>query len=253
MPEVSKIKARAKKEMYEIEKERWTEHAKNFAGAGLEIGSSLIPAVKGVKIANTVAKAVAPKVGKKISQEIASGLVSGGLAGGVFGLGEGLLQDKNPIITALEGLAIGSAKGAVSGLGIGKLENYLSGLTIKNTKSVDKMTNNERKEFYNMVKEFYRNYIQGLNIRKEGNILFTGKGLQEVLKWNPEQAKNFPALIDDFKKSKLVYTEDLKHTRKDSISHFEIYEGEKGFYIIAVDNDGKKRYYFTRSLESGEN
>lgn len=106
MPEVSQIKARAKKEMYEIEKERWTEHAKNFAGAGLEIGSSLIPAVKGVKIANTVAKAIAPKVGKKISQEIASGLVSGGLAGGVFGLGEGLLQDEKPYNNSIRRISI---------------------------------------------------------------------------------------------------------------------------------------------------
>ncbi len=277
MPEVSQIKARAKKEMYEIEKERWTEHAKNFAGAGLEIGSSLIPAVKGVKIANTVAKAIAPKVGKKISQEIASGLVSGGLAGGVFGLGEGLLQDENPIITALEGLALGSATGALGDYGLGQMGKKLARTNAVNNPSD---VANYVADYLEEVMNLSKNDLQDLRAFRVNRDLAKNKSSLEFD--TPDNYKDIPEEFDiekvmnlaenlkqgkynplnkTTKKVKIEDIDDISSYDKEYLRHElnnNLTEKEKkkkilkkpiGDYIYTIENNGFDNYKYINKVK----
>lgn len=90
-------------------------HAKNFGGATLEIGSAAIPIGAGARLGIGITKALAPKLGKKIAQEVGTGLVSGGLSGAVGGFCQGMLEDKNPVLTSLGSGALGALGGGALG------------------------------------------------------------------------------------------------------------------------------------------
>jgi hypothetical protein len=92
-----------KKEQRDIQKERWGTHAKNFGGAGLEIGSALIPIGGGAKLATKLLPKAAPVV-----KNLASNVISGGVAGGVSGFGRGMREGENPLQTATQDAALGA-------------------------------------------------------------------------------------------------------------------------------------------------
>ena len=92
-----------KKEQRDIQKERWGTHAKNFGGAGLEIGSALIPIGGGAKLATKLLPKAAPLV-----KNLASNVISGGVAGGVSGFGRGLRQDENLAKTTTQDAILGA-------------------------------------------------------------------------------------------------------------------------------------------------
>lgn len=92
-----------KKEQRDIQKERWGTHAKNFGGAGLEIGSALIPIGGGAKLATKLLPKAAPVV-----KNLAGNIISGGVASGVSGFGRGMREGENPLQTATQDAALGA-------------------------------------------------------------------------------------------------------------------------------------------------
>ena len=87
--------------------------SKKWAGAALEIGSAAIP-LGGAGKAGAIAgqKLFQKAIGRTLSQEIGSGAISGFASGAVFGTGRGLIDDKNPVFTALQDGGLGSVLGA---------------------------------------------------------------------------------------------------------------------------------------------
>ena len=56
-----------------------------------------------------------------------------------------------------------------------------------------------RKQYSNDSRKFYQDYIQEIQLNKNGNFDFSKRGVQEQLRWNPQQAQNFPELVNDIK------------------------------------------------------
>ena len=104
---------------------------KIWAGAALEIGSAAIPFGGAGKLgAKAGQKLLQKTIGRKLSQEIGAGATSGLASGALFGTGRGLIEDKNPLITALQDAGLGMFAGGGIGAINGKilLNNHLKQL-----------------------------------------------------------------------------------------------------------------------------
>ncbi len=87
----------------QINQERNKEITKYILGAGLEIGSAIVPATGVGKLGAQIGiNALKNKLGRKISEEIGSGLAIGVASGAVFGLGHGMLENKKPLATSAQ-------------------------------------------------------------------------------------------------------------------------------------------------------
>lgn len=217
-------------------------------GAALEIASSTIPiggaGKLGAKIGNNLLKS---NLGRKISQEIGSGVASGMASGAVFGAGRGMLENKNPFLTSAEDMFIDSILGGATGaLGANAIRAHKAN-QLRNYGNVDNLDAVSRKNYFDNAKNFYKDYIQERQIYKNGQIDFSRRGLQEQLRWNPNQVANFPELITDIKNAeRLPNVLNLKPLEKPEVSHYEVYNGKKGEHYVEVLNSGKKRYYITK-------
>lgn len=96
--------------------------AKQYAGAAIEIGSAALP-VSGVgRIGVQLAgKAFTKTLGRRLAQNLGAGAASGLTSGGVYGIGRGLMEDKNPLMTGAQDALSGLAAGGVLGAGTGKI------------------------------------------------------------------------------------------------------------------------------------
>lgn len=214
-------------------------HAKNFGGAALEIGSAAILIGVGARLGIGITKALAPKLGKKIAQEIGTGLVSGGLSGAVGGFGQGMLEDKNPVLTSLGGGTLGA----------------LGGKTVKDVKGnkLSKMLTSSRAEKRNLRndgKEFYRDYIQGTSINREdlGTINFDSEGLRETGKQQVKHLSNLKNLKKNIKEAEYITTETPIHPHK-NIKQFHRLRKDGEDFLIAETKNGKK-FYIAKDTEN---
>ncbi len=115
--------------------------AKQYIGAALEIGSAAIPVggVAGQIAKRTLPAVVSKTIGRKFTHDIATSAIGGGINSSVYGVGRGLMEDKNPFTTALQdgvtGLGTGAALGGITGkiasearanetLGINQMRKY---------------------------------------------------------------------------------------------------------------------------------
>ncbi len=122
--------------VYENYRQKLDEDLRNYlikiwAGAALEIGSAALPLGGVGKLgAKAGQKLLQKTIGKKLAQEIGSGAASGLTSGGVFGTGRGMIEDKNPLITALQDAGLGMFAGGSIGAINGKilLNNHLKQL-----------------------------------------------------------------------------------------------------------------------------
>lgn len=89
-----------------------------LALATLPIGGGVL----GVNIGKTLA----PFLGKKIGQIVGESAGAGLLSGGLEGFGRGLIEQKNPIKTAVQDGTIGLVAGSLGGLGVGKIGKQLA-------------------------------------------------------------------------------------------------------------------------------
>lgn len=142
-------------EFENIEKERLINQAKNYAGATLELASGLIPSFGGLKATALLAKTFKPILGKKISNTFANSIVNGTALSGVYGLGEGLLQDKNAFENAINSALFGGITASLTGLGTGKIVKYIERNKI--------LSNPENKE---LILIFINDYLEDLLNKK---------------------------------------------------------------------------------------
>ena len=250
--EVAKIQEIARQREREINIENAKEHAKNFGGTALEIGSAAVPGYGGAKLAGTVAKKLAPKVGRKIAQEIATGTLKGASAGTVEGLGRGLLEDENPLETAVKDTLAGATLGTGLGTVGANIQKTIKGKKLKQYGDIDLLDKTSRKQYSKDAREYYQDYIQETEFNRDGKIIFSKTGNQEQLRWNPQGAINYPELKKDIKNATRLPNEPNKDEGKKFTDHFEVYRGKYGDHLIEVDkNNGARRFYMTRSTPSG--
>ena len=227
----------------EINREYILEQAKNYGGAGLEIGSAAVPGYGGAKLAGTVAKKLAPKVGRKIAQEIATGTLKGASAGTVEGLGRGLLEDKNPLKTAMQDTIVGTTLGATGGTISANAHKVIRGKELKKIEDLKLLRKKET--------DFYKDYIQGTKSRHPqiGNIEYTQSGLETVSK-RPNAGRDFDSLKKELNNAEYVNYElphHKKHGIKDNIRGFHKLKNNSKEFLIADTPDGAK-YYMSKKI-----
>jgi len=236
-----------------IDKELNNYLTKQYIGATLEIGSAALPAGGVGKLGGTIGKQLLKKqLGRKISENIGSGMLSGGASGGLFGLGESLINETNPVLSTLQGTLLGTTTGAILGAVGGNIQKTIKGQQLKNYGDIDNLNDVLRKQYNNDSRKFYQDYIQEIQLNKNGSFDFSKRGIQEQLRWNPQQAQNFPELVDDIKNAKrLPDVPNEKPLEKPLVSHYEVYRGKNGDHYIEVLKDGSKRYYITKDTHIG--
>ncbi len=249
-PKINALKKAAKKENFEIQKERTLTHAKNFGGAALILGTSLVPGVGEARVTVGLAKTLGPIVGKKIAETAAKVIIKGPIQGAVAGLGEGLINDRNLLIATAEGAILGEIVGIGTGLTVGQVEKIISGIKLKNFKPIEAMTKEEKIAFRKYALEYFNSYINGTTVKHNdfGLINLTQKGAKETISKNMEMVKHFPKLKQNIKNSKYTGPSELYKQRKDNYE-FHIFEDDKKLiYIIATDENGN-RFYLVKNAK----
>lgn len=236
-----------------IDKELRDYLLKQSIGLLLEFGSAFVPLGRVGKVGGIVGKnLLKQQLGRRISENIGEGFLTGGISGGVFGAGEGLTNDTNPLVSSLAGTVGGAAAGgALGGLGA-NVERAVRGQQLKNYGNIDELDKILRKQYGSDVRSFYQDYIQEIQLNKNGPLGFSKRGVQEQLRWNPQGAQDFPELINDIKRSKYLDKEpNFKPAQKPDVSHYEVYRGKNGDHYIEVSDRGKRRFYITKETPDG--
>jgi len=238
---VQAIKERGEAIQKKIDNDYKKDMAKLIGGAVLEIGSAAIPMGAGARLAGSAIKALTPYVGRKIAQEVGTGLVAGGLSGGVFGAGRGLIENKNPIVTAGQDALLGTATGGAIGGAVGKVSKTVSGKRLNKIENLQDLRKAET--------DYYKNYLQQTKVTRKdlGDIDFTQAGLETVSK-QPEAGRNFASLKNDIKNAEYLGAEDLNHPRNDGIVKFHRLEKDGQQFLIGETKDGKK-YYMSKTKD----
>ncbi len=187
-------------ELKEIEKERWLNHAKNWGGFALELGSAAIPLATGPKIAAGLAKTLTPVFGRKIAMEAATGIIDGGLSGAIQGLGEGMINDADLAESILNGAAVGTSGGALMGLGAGKASQLYDINKLKKHVPFEEMTKIERELHKKLGKDYYKNYEEGKGLKIQNNDVKYNK---EILY---ERIRHVESTTDYIKRARKSYT-----------------------------------------------
>ena len=246
--------------VYENYRQKLDEDLRNYlikiwAGAILEIGSAALP-YSGVGKVGAMAgqKLLQKAIGKKLAQELGSGAASGLASGGVFGAGRGMIEDKNPLITALQDAGLGMfAGGGIGAIG-GNLNRVNAGNTLKKYQ-LNNIIPDDYKKYKQQAQHFYKDYLQGRTIVNKdiGNIDITRKGLDEIFSKNVELAQVFPDLINDLRKADYVETNALYKVRKDKATEkFHILKNGENKHFIAEDKLGNKKFYLTKKYTTDQ-
>ena len=168
-------------------------------------------------------------------------------SGAIYGFGEGIAENKNPLLNSAQRATEGLLAGGVIGNITGNIHKVAFGNKLQTYGNIDNLNQETRKNYNKEARKFYQDYVQGLSLNKDGNIDFTRVGIQENLRWNPHQAQNLSSLIDDIKKAqKLPNEPNLKPHQKPDVSHYEVYRGELGDHYIENLKREQRRYYITK-------
>lgn len=108
-------------------------------GAGLQIGSTLIPggAVGGAIGSKILPKVVQKTLGRQFTNDMLASAIGGAIDGAVYGYGRSMVEDKNPLKTIAEDSAFGFGAGAAVG---GVVGNLVSEVRSANTKGIRQMS-----------------------------------------------------------------------------------------------------------------
>ena len=217
-------------------------------GAGIEIASAAIPGSAGVKAAAKIAPKVIQKtIGRKLTNDITAGALNGAMSGGVYGFGEGIAENKNPLLNSAQKATEGLITGGLTSQVLGNINKSALGNNLKSYGNIDNLNQEARKNYNKEARKFYQDYVQGISLNKDGNIDFTRAGIQENLRWNPHQGQNLSGLIDDIKKAQKLPNElNLKPHQKPDVSHYEVYRGNLGDHYIENLKRDQRRYYITK-------
>lgn len=90
------------------------------------IALSTLPLGAGATATKAIATKLTPYVGRRVAKTMAQGIGAGAVGGGVEGIGRGLVEGENPILTGLTGALGGTIFGGLGGLGAGKIAQRLN-------------------------------------------------------------------------------------------------------------------------------
>ena len=242
------IKKYFKQERMFFDLKLWMYLLKLFAGELLILISSVFPASMSGKLSyaaleNLLTKNIGRKIAKSVSNNVSTGVVSGS----ILGAGEGLSNDKNVGLTTIEDGILLGLYGGILGSTTSYIERYLRGIKLKSFGDIDKLSRELRKKYFKSAKKFYKDYIQDIVIYKDGKIIFSKRGVLEVLKWNPKKAQYFPELVNDLKNAQFNHTgPNIEPKKAGKVKSYDVYIGKYGSYKIENLSDNvTRRYYFT--------
>ena len=228
---------------------------KIWAGAALEIGSAALPLGGVGKIgAKAGQKLLQKAIGKKLAQELGSGAASGLASGGVFGTGRGMIEDKNPLITALQDAASGIATGGLIGGAGGYLEKAIRANMLENSKPLSELTQAQIKNLVKRGKDYYQDYLRDTYVPYPSldKIYFHNTQAKEI---RPHNMTMIPKLPEQIRTSYgLKYSND-KPWRQDANNFYKLYNTYKGKnYEYVIRNNANKTgndFYQIKEVDSG--
>ena len=197
------------------------------------------------------------KIGRKFTQDITAGVIEGGFAELFIGIADSLNKDEDFMISTL-GRAISGmiGGGLLGGAGV-YVERFmaakkLKGYNFKTNEEYFMLSDELKSQYINDVKQFYKNYIQGIVVNNNGHIIYFPKnGAGEQLRWNPKQGKNFPDLVNEIKNSTNIRPAPKNGIKdKSNVSHYEVYSGKNGKHFIEVYKNNSRSYHITKDTPS---
>lgn len=211
-----------------------------------------LPIGGGVLGAN-IGKALVPFLGKKIGQMVGESAGAGFLGGSVEGFGRGLIEQKNPIKTAVQDGTIGLVAGGLGGLGVGKIGKYYTGQKVKQLQGKNDLTSKERK----LINNYFADYERGINtVNKNdfiGKIELPSQGMKETIKQQPQKAGNVVGLSKALRNANFLEVVPERHKNKFGSDKFYHLENNKNEYIIANNpKNGKKYFHIIKDLNLAE-
>lgn len=219
----------------QIDKELNIYLAKQYGGAALEIASAAIPGTGIGKIGGKVAEKVLSKsIGRKLSNYIGEGIFSGAASGGIFGTGRGLMENQNPLYTAIEDATFSFLTGLVSTSILGKIEQNIAKNKLWSKPKQTHLSN-----------EYYKNYERGIKLKRKdiGEIKLASDGFKETNRQQPQYADKVIDLSKNLKTAKYIGEEPSQHAHKFNIIKFHRLGGKDVDYLIAENSKGNKYFH----------
>lgn len=195
-----------------------------------------------------------PFFGKAISKNVAEGAGAGLVGGGVYGGGNALIEGENPLTGALKGGITGLVGGGLTGGAIGKGIQLFRGNKLKNAaKNFKDMTPEEISNLQKMGKKYYKDYLEGTTLKKEGygDIYFNSKNAGKNAAHNVDI---YPDLKKQLKDSEVGNPTNDKQEADRYYDHLlNDKNGTKYDHEIEVINNKGNNYKMTKKIESDTN
>ncbi|MCM1339089.1 MAG: hypothetical protein NC191_05415, partial [Muribaculaceae bacterium] len=238
--------------------------AKQYGGAALEIGSAALPMGAGIfgkltgKVLGNAGTAALEQVfGKKLVKDTVKSAVDGALASAIYGVGRGMIEDKNVLSSslqdALNGFAFGGTLGSISG----NLQKGLHEVNFQSYKNPNVLKQVGKKNVAKEIKGYYRDYVQGSkDYRPEvGNYYYTGDGIRELLTQKFDSALDVGTLKDEIKKANYLGSEALAHLRgkNNIITKFHRFRNGDTDYIFSENKYGKINFHISKPADVTKN
>lgn len=228
---------------------------KKWSGGLFELASSAVPIGGAGKAGASIGGNVLKKtLGRKLSQEIGSGAMSGMASGAVFGVGQGMIEDKNPLALAVQYGASGLLLGGLTGGTLGYVEKRIKADKLINSKPTEFMTKQEKALLRKQGKQYYKNYLQGRQISDPfgNNINFPGSQSGEIKLHNN---KMIPKIPEQIRNAKGIRQSNDKPNRLDAYNFNKLdntYKNKNYEYIIR-NNSNNTGNDFYQIKEVGSN
>ena len=224
-----------------------------YAGVILELSSAVIPIGGLGKTGAVVGEQLLKKqLGKKLSQEIGTGVASGAASGAIYGSGRGLIEDKNPLVTAAQDAVGGGIAGGALGAAGGAVEKAVRGHELEKFKDSNYIKEIGKKNVVKELKRYYSDYIQGIiKFRDDiGKYYYNGEGIRETIRQKFNKAVEIRELVDNVKKAEYIGPEELNHPRKnDLIKRFHRLRYKDTDYIFSEDKYGNIKFHIAKNAD----
>lgn len=210
---------------------------KQYTGAALQIGSA-IPMGSAARVgAEVIGKPLTKYVGRKIAQNIGGAAAAGNVSSGLFGIGQGLMNDKNPYFSGLQSATEGTLFGTALGGSTGKLKQLYDANQLKNS-----LNNTNR---FKNINQYYRDYEQGHNITRSdiGLIKLVSDGFKETNRQSPRYSNEVIGLSKNLQNAEYIGVEQPQHVHKYDITQFHRLRGKNADYLVAENAKGNKYFH----------
>ncbi len=232
--------------------------AKYSLGAAIEATAMALPMGAigvGGKVAGKVGlAALERKFGRKIVQDTLTSAIDSAVASAAFGVGRGLLEDKNILTSSIIDAVLGLGMGGVTGASMANLQKILHEINFQAYKDPKILNQVGKKNVVNEIKKYYSGYIQGTvdSHPRVGKYKFVKNGIKETINQKFDKALNVGHLKSDMKKAAYLGPEPLGHERKpgDMTLQFHRFRKNDTDYIVKELKSGELNYHIARPAAS---